>query len=933
MARFILMITPSRLLMAIAAVGLVACEPSAEDRVSRANEHVASDDYRAAVLEARSALQEEPANIEARLIFANASRQVGDFPTAAAEYGRALELGAELRAFLPEYAESLLVVGSGQQVLSKLGDALEADPEVAVHRSLLGHAYAASGEPERAKAEYERALALDDRLPDAYVGLASLAERASNSAEVERVLADAKTRVPDSAELQLYLAQQAPDAKARATFIERAYAGLDDDASPVTRAQVLLVRVENFLQRDALDQAQAALNEYKSQFPGAPQTLFLQSLIALERGDIDKARAGLLRISEGVAGGSPADLFLGSINLKQKNLRQAEAYLTKALRFDATSGIARKLLAETLLELNRPQEALEVLAALAPEQTSDPSVLALLGQAAVASGNPADGVIYFERSAAQVPDDPGLKLATAYSYLASGRASEALDLLENLEDDAIGGYRGSLLRMLAHLSSNDRAAAIGEAEALVARAPDDATAWSLAGQLMGNLREFPIARQYYTQALSIDAMHTPSRYGLARVELADGSVSKANELLEALLDDVPGYMPAVATVGQIAASMGNTAAAVSRVEAAVAASPEAAEPRFLLAQYQLSAGETEAALASAEAGLEFHPDNPRLLQMRGKARGQLGSEEAARQDLLRAAELAPLDRLMQLDKARVLLNTGDPEAAREVVSEYLEARPGDTVALLFGADLDLNQGAVDRAANAVNAVLDQDPDNRAALILQGDILLQRGDLEGALDRFDVAGRNQLDRRLLVRQFSTRQKLGLPDSRSVLDAWLERNPDDVQIQTVLAQSLDAAGEQAAAISLYEELADRQGTNDRARAIVLNNLAWMYFTAGDARARQTAAQARSLSPRTAAINDTFGWIALSEDDLDTALPALRRANELDRDNPEIAWHLASALSQNGESEQAMRLLGRALQSDSRFSGRDEAEALYAQLRESP
>lgn len=487
--------------------------------------------------------------------------------------------------------------------------------------------------------------------------------------------------------------------------------------------------------------------------------------------------------------------------------------------------------------------------------------------------------------------------------------------------------------MLAHLSGNDRAAAIGEAEALVARAPDDATAWSLAGQLMGNLREFPIARQYYTQALSIDAMHTPSRYGLARVELADGSVSKANELLEALLDDVPGYMPAVATVGQIAASMGNTAAAVSRVEAAVAASPEAAEPRFLLAQYQLSAGETEAALASAEAGLEFHPDNPRLLQMRGKARGQLGNEEAARQDLLRAAELAPLDRLMQLDKARVLLNTDDPEAAREVVSEYLKARPGDTVALLFGADLDLNQGAVDRAANAVNAVLDQDPDNRAALILQGDILLQRGDLEGALDRFDVAGRNQLDRRLLVRQFSTRQKLGLPDSRSVLDAWLERNPDDVQIQTVLAQSLDAAGEQAAAISLYEELADRQGTNDRARAIVLNNLAWMYFTAGDARARQTAAQARSLSPRTAAINDTFGWIALSEDDLDTALPALRRANELDRDNPEIAWHLASALSQNGESEQAMRLLGRALQSDSRFSGRDEAEALYAQLRESP
>ncbi|MEL7310255.1 MAG: XrtA/PEP-CTERM system TPR-repeat protein PrsT [Pseudomonadota bacterium] len=913
----------------ITGILLSACQPTAEDRIARASEAMAAGDYRSAVLEARSALQDSPANIQARLIFAESSKRVGDYRTAAAEYSRAAELGADLSQFAFEYAESLLVVGGAREVIEQLQEALEAEPVSAQRITLLGHAFAAVNEREQAVERYTQALELDDRMADAYVGLASLAERASDAEAVDRWLGRARMAVPESPELLLFLAQREQAVDARTPLVERAYQSLDRSSSDVTRAQVLLVRVENFLQRKDLESAEASLAEYGASFPGAPQSLFLQSLIALERGNIDRARAGLLRISEGVAEGSPADLFLGSINLQQSNLRQAEAYLSKALRFDSTSVAARKLLAETLLQLGRPQEALEVLSDFAPQQTQDPQVLALLGRAAVASGNPSDGVEFFQRSSEQLPDDPGLRLATAYSYLASGRAAEALKILESVEDDATGAYRGSLLRMLAHLASDDRASAVGEAERLVASNPDDASAWSLAGQLMGNLKEFAIARRYYKDALSIDADHIPSRYGLARVDLADGKINEAEQLLAALLDDHPDYMPGLATFAQLAMRSRRSDLAIERVQAAVDAAPEAVEPRFLLAQHLLFTGDLEQALFHAEQGLEIAPDNARLLQMRGKARGRLGSEQAARNDLIRAAELAPTDRLMQMDKARVQINMQDLVGARRTIADYLELRPDDNIAKLFAADLDLSEGSLDKAALAVTEVLKAEPDNVSALVLQGDILNQRGDLEGALELFERAGRVQMDRRVLLRQFSIRRKLDVDEAQSLLEEWLRENPNDVQVQSVLAQALDTKGDRRAAIALYEQLAGDDRASDQSRAVVLNNLAWLYSASGDDRARATAEQARELLPNSAAVNDTLGWIAFNEGDTESALESLRRANELDGRDPEIAWHFAAALARNGEREQALRLLGRALETDQPFADRALAKTLFDQL----
>ncbi|MEM7610319.1 MAG: XrtA/PEP-CTERM system TPR-repeat protein PrsT [Pseudomonadota bacterium] len=913
-----------------ALVILTACQPSAADRLSRAENHLANGDYAAAILESRGALQDEPANLRARIVFANASRLAGDYRTAAAEYERARQLGLDDPVLLRHYADVLLIVGQPQVVVSQLSDVLRSAPRNADALATLAHALTLTDQWDDADMLYQEALAMDDANAQVYVGLATLSERRGQQTDVAQWLRNADSKVPGSPLIALYRAQRSADKDAQFDYLLAAYNNLKATDTPALRAQILLARVENHLRRDEVDQASAMLAEYRESNPGSPESVFFGALVDFERGDLERAKAGFLRLSEGVDEGTPADLFLGSINLQQANLRQAEAYLNNALRYDSDSVQARKLLAETLLQLGRSRDALEILADLNQSQSDDPQVLAMLGRASIASGDAQQSIQFFERSAAASPDDPSLKLATAYSYLAAGDTDAALQLLENLPDSGDGSYRAELLRMLAHLAAQDEQAAIAEAERVVAENPDDPAALSLAGQLMVSLGNNAPARMYYERALRMDAGYIPARYGLGRLKAANDDLEGAYAEFSMLLDQNPGYFPAVAAFGRVALDLGREDQAILRVRKAIDAAPESPAPRIVLAQYYLQQGDYERARDAADEGLAIAPDNPNLLRVRGQARSRLGLDESSRRDILRAAELSPDNRDMQFEKSRLLLAEGDVEQARKTLTDFLALKPNDVGIKLFAADIDLRSGAIARAERAVESVLADEPQNRAALIIRGDVHSQRGELQAALARYDDAAALDVDRLITLRRYVTLNRLGDSRAMAVLEDWLAANPGDTGVETIIAQRLDVSGDSTAAVERYQAILDRGVQSPAQRAIVLNNLAWLYHAQGDSRALPLAEQARELLPESGAILDTLGWILFSSGEQERSLPLLREAAELEPGNPDIQYHLAAALAASGDRQQALRILERTLAQGSGFTERDAAEALVEQLR---
>ena len=133
------------------------------------------------------------------------------------------------------------------------------------------------------------------------------------------------------------------------------------------------------------------------------------------------------------------------------------------------------------------------------------------------------------------------------------------------------------------------------------------------------------------------------------------------------------------------------------------------------------------------------------------------------------------------------------------------------------------------------------------------------------------------------------------------------------------------EPAEALRVYQAVIDIDGNNLAA----LNNSAWLAQELGRPGALQLAERAHALARDNPAVLDTLGWILLHQKRETDAIPHLSRAAELAPKEPEIRYHLASALAANGKSAEARSLLTAVVNDSRDFDGKAEARRLLESL----
>ena len=149
--------------------------------------------------------------------------------------------------------------------------------------------------------------------------------------------------------------------------------------------------------------------------------------------------------------------------------------------------------------------------------------------------------------------------------------------------------------------------------------------------------------------------------------------------------------------------------------------------------------------------------------------------------------------------------------------------------------------------------------------------------------------------------------------------------DSEVRILLAEAYRIAADYRQAINEYDQIVAAEPAN----AYALNNLAWVYFLANDARAEATARKAYALKPDNGSIADTLGWILIDRGSLDEGTDLLRKAVELTSGRAEIRYHLAAALSKAGDNGEARQLLQDILSTNEQFASRRDAQELLAQL----
>lgn len=223
--------------------------------------------------------------------------------------------------------------------------------------------------------------------------------------------------------------------------------------------------------------------------------------------------------------------------------------------------------------------------------------------------------------------------------------------------------------------------------------------------------ELDAAIAAYREALADDPDDVRSRFNLAAAHDEQGQVLRdagdadaaraafaiAEREYQRVLAREPRNVRAEVNLAALEHERGETAAAQSRLLAAIAAHDELALPRTALALRLLANGEADAARQHLEAALQREPTDLGANLLLGRLHAEQGRLDAARQVLQAALRSEPHDPGALLALARVEMDAGRAGEAITRIDQVLLQDGGNLDAHLLAADVHERQGALEDA--------------------------------------------------------------------------------------------------------------------------------------------------------------------------------------------------------------------------------------------
>ncbi|MEO5923965.1 MAG: tetratricopeptide repeat protein [Bryobacteraceae bacterium] len=336
------------------------------------------------------------------------------------------------------------------------------------------------------------------------------------------------------------------------------------------------------------------------------------------------------------------------------------------------------------------------------------------------------------------------------------------------------------------------------------------------------------------------------RLHLGRAYLLNGDVLRAGEQLRSAVSLDPNYAPGWLALAELDLNMGESATAQERLTALLRRAPGYAPAQLLQAQASLALNKPGDAEAALESLHRADPQNTDVILTLARAKVSLGNRAQAFQLLDQAAKLQPTEPRPVMLQARMEIDGGNPAAALTRL-RAAQAQMGNQpeLASMLGSVALLAKDPK-TALQQFQALLKASPENLEYRLGYATSLALTGDKKHAQEQYE---------------------------------WVQKKAGGNPQPWLLYGSLmSSSGNRAAAIAAYEEAIRRDAKNPYA----LNNLAFLLAREGKdlKKALQLAEEARRVLPRSREINDTLAYVYLLLDMRRNALSALE---ELANDGP--------------------------------------------------
>jgi putative PEP-CTERM system TPR-repeat lipoprotein len=397
--------------------------------------------------------------------------------------------------------------------------------------------------------------------------------------------------------------------------------------------------------------------------------------------------------------------------------------------------------------------------------------------------------------------------------------------------------------------------------------------------------------------------------------------AEANRDLRAVLAIDAKNLPAFLKLAEIAARRGEDGNVRSLLGQAIAGSPGNPLPRLALVRYLIARKDFKAALPAANDLVRAQPKSTDGLVLLGQVQLVLGQKKEAVASYRRFASLAPTAAGPQILLGNALYAAGDRVGAARAMEVAVKLNPSAPQVRSAQIALQLVQGNAGAAVAAARAFQVSNPGIDADLLLAD--TLDRAKLtdqavavlnKSLSDRPSNAAVLRLVRFAMLTNDNKR-------AADLMSTWLASHPDDGVVRLQYANLAMQREDATQAIAQYQEILKKDPNN----IVALNNLGWLLQEKDPKRALSLLTLAQKLSPASADVADTLGWLKIQQKDAAGGLALLNQAHANQPKDGEITYHLVVALDANSKRDAARGLLKALLASNVAFKDRPAAVRL--------
>ncbi|WP_342069643.1 tetratricopeptide repeat protein [Yoonia algicola] len=395
--------------------------------------------------------------------------------------------------------------------------------------------------------------------------------------------------------------------------------------------------------------------------------------------------------------------------------------------------------------------------------------------------------------------------------------------------------------------------------------------------------------------------------------IADDRAGEAIQSLRQALGQQPRDPETLTLMAQAHQREGNRALAGERLSLAVDVTNSAPDEAIRYANFLLEDGRTAAARAVLTDARATSPNNVAIMTNLASILLSEGAwiEAQGVANTLRAIENTQAQQAATSLQAALLLGQNRIEDSLTFLQAEIEQGNGDIEAVMQLVQIHLLAGDLDTARSTLDQALASSPDDINLQMLNASLFAMAGDFETS----EAAFRRMItdfpqSEGPILRLYNLLVATDRPTKAdAVLDTGLNALPNSLNLRWLSATRHEERGDIDGAIAIYEAMYAENSDS----LVIANNLASLIATHKDddaslMRAASIAKRLRDLG--VPAFQDTYGWIAYRQGNLDEALAYLVPAAAGLPNDPLTQYHLGMTYADLGQTEKATVQLTRAL-----------------------